>query len=212
MIQFLEGREWSGGLILAVAGADRRGAVAGDLTKSPVAWLGASATVSSGEEVKWDILSKGHAEGGDTLERDRRLQGLSEEHQHGLALAQRARWAAAGERGLQPEEIWQEIMGAYDAELARHFEVEERILLPALIEAGEAELVERVLDDHKAMRSMLGEEGGDLGDRLRRFGERLHAHIRFEERELFPVCEKVLPDEVLDGVATATPKLPRRST
>ena len=142
------------------------------------------------------------------MERDARLQGLSEEHQHGLALAQRARWAAAGERGLELETTWQEVIAAYEAELANHFEVEERLLLPALREAGEVELVERTLEDHAAMRAILQKAGPGFRDRLRRIGEILHNHIRFEERELFPVCEEVLPGEILDAVAKAVPKLP----
>ncbi len=57
------------------------------------------------------------------MQRDRRIQGLSEEPQHGLALAQRARWAAAGERILEPEKTWQEILAAHGAEHAKYFEV-----------------------------------------------------------------------------------------
>ena len=142
------------------------------------------------------------------MQRDPRLQGLSEEHQHGLALAQRARWAAVGGRGLLPTAVWQEVLTAYEAELANHFEVEERVLLPALREAGQRELVERTLDDHVTMRAILLEKDTELPDRLQRFGDRLHDHIRFEERELFPVCEEVLPGEVLDAVGQAAPKLP----
>ncbi len=142
------------------------------------------------------------------MQRDARLQGLSEEHQHGLALAQRARWAAAGERGLELETTWQEVLAAYEAELGNHFEVEERILLPALREAGEGKLVERTLEDHAAMRAVLQKGGPAIRDRLRRFGEILHDHIRFEERELLRVCEEVLPGEILDAVAKAAPRLP----
>jgi hypothetical protein len=42
--------------------------------------------------------------------------------------------------------------------------------------------------------------GGDL-PAARAIGERLRAHVRFEERELFPACEAALSDEVLEEVA-----------
>ena len=142
------------------------------------------------------------------MQRDPRLQGLSEEHQHSLALAQNARWAAGRERGLEPETTWREVLAAYEAELAKHFEVEERLLLPALRKADQGELVERTLGDHSSLRAILQEDTGDLQDRLLRFGETLHNHIRFEEREMFPVCEEVLPGDILDAVAKAAPKLP----
>ncbi|MCC6641424.1 MAG: hypothetical protein IT386_09715 [Deltaproteobacteria bacterium] len=41
-------------------------------------------------------------------------------------------------------------------------------------------------------------------------GERLHAHVRFEEHELFPVCEALLPDAALAEVARRAPKDERR--
>jgi hypothetical protein len=123
------------------------------------------------------------------VRRDPRLRRLSAEHHRALVLARRA---------------WREPAAAlrarFEADIAPHFEIEERVLLPALAAAGEAELVARTLADHRALRAEL--EAAEAGDpyAAARFGERLTAHVRFEERELFPRCEE-LPSEVLDEVS-----------
>lgn len=46
---------------------------------------------------------------------------------------------------------------------------------------------------------------GDLS-RLVAFANRLTAHVRFEEGELFPTCERCLPADVLDEVHRVAPK------
>ena len=121
------------------------------------------------------------------MRRDPRLRGLSAEHHHALVLARRA----AGQSGA-----W--LRARFEAELAPHFAVEERVLLPAL---GDDPLVARTLEDHRALRAEV--EAAERGDAeaVARFAERLVAHVRFEERELFPRCEEVLPAEVLEAVA-----------
>jgi hypothetical protein len=44
-------------------------------------------------------------------------------------------------------------------------------------------------------------EQGDVGkDQLRELGERPRAHIRLEERELFPLIERSVPEPVLSAV------------
>ena len=42
-------------------------------------------------------------------------------------------------------------------------------------------------------------------DALRELGERLERHIRFEERELFPMIEAVLPADELERLAPPLP-------
>lgn len=124
------------------------------------------------------------------MKRDPRLHALSRDHHHALVLARRA------SRG----DIDAETMRAsFDAELAPHFAVEERVLLPALREAGGATLAlaERTLSDHEAMRAAVAR--GDVAELARL----LEAHVRFEEREVFPACEALLPSSVLDALARA---------
>lgn len=125
------------------------------------------------------------------MKRDARLRQLSSDHHHALVLAKRA---TAGEMSAD------EVRARFDAELAPHFAIEEEILLPALREAGAAELADRTAADHAAIRAALDADA--LGD----FAERLTAHVRFEERELFPISEEQLPGSVLDAIEARTPR------
>jgi hypothetical protein len=58
------------------------------------------------------------------------LRDLSDDHHHGLALAHRARKAAAGEGPLTVGEVWAEVMTKFQSELEPHFQVEEEALAP----------------------------------------------------------------------------------
>lgn len=99
----------------------------------------------------------------------------------------------------------------FDAELDPHFRIEDEVLLPALRSAGTAALAERLEADHAFLReTMLAARRGD-STAARAFGQRLEAHVRFEEQELFPACEATLPEDVLAEVAHRAPKGPRRS-
>lgn len=118
------------------------------------------------------------------------LRPLSREHHHGLVLARRAgRWAA-GDAGVQ-RRGWTTIRQVYESELRSHFEQEEAHVLP-IVARTRADLVARTLDDHRRLRNLAltGSTSRELGD----LGHLLDAHIRFEERQLFPAVEKALED------------------
>ncbi len=135
------------------------------------------------------------------MKRDPRLHGLSSEHHDALVLARSLK------RHVGP---WTQEHGAqlgqrFDTELEPHFCVEEQVLLVALGIAGQKVLVDRTLDEHKALRTLAGAARNGDGDAALEFGIRLHDHVRFEERELFPVCE-LLSDDVLEEVRTRRPR------
>jgi len=135
------------------------------------------------------------------MKRDPRLQGLSSDHHQGLVLArtvrdQSQRWTPAA--GLTLAE-------RFDAELEPHFRVEEELLLPHL-RLGAPALVDRVVDDHATLRRHVGAARDGDASMARAFAQLLHDHIRFEESELFPTCERLLSDEVLDCVWLRWPK------
>jgi uncharacterized protein YeaO (DUF488 family) len=113
------------------------------------------------------------------MKRDLRLQGLSSDHHRALALARALRAGGVTLDGIV-------------AELEPHFQVEEDVLLPALVAAGEQALADRVREDHAFLRTCPAPAA---------FAATLADHVRFEERELFPRCEAVLDEAVLDEVA-----------
>lgn len=138
------------------------------------------------------------------MKRDIRLHGLSSDHHHALVLARRIRHNF--ETAMADAALVETVLEVYRAELQPHFEVEESLLLPALADAGRLELVERTRSEHEALRAFLAAARAGQVDALERFASLLEAHVRFEERELFPACEALLAEHVLDDVAVRAPK------
>ncbi|MDZ7780607.1 MAG: hemerythrin domain-containing protein [Gemmatimonadota bacterium] len=138
------------------------------------------------------------------MKRDPRLRGLSSDHHQALVLARRVGHRA--EAGTLDMDLARDVAERFRDELEPHFGVEEEVLLPALRDLGENELPDRTLDDHAFLRQRVrAAEDGDA-EALADFAERLHDHVRFEERTLFPACEARLPDAVLEEAARRAPK------
>ena len=87
---------------------------------------------------------------------------------------------------------------------AAHFVAEEEILLPRMAAAGgfDEEVVGRVLRDHAEIRlAALEVQAGSVDvARLHGLGERLLAHVRLEEQELFPRVEASLSQKELSDL------------
>ena len=137
------------------------------------------------------------------MKRAPELRDLSEDHHHGLVLAQKAKRAAAGNDARAAAEMWVEVEMQFEAELAPHFRIEETLIAPELEAAGGSALTKRLYKDHGALRECVGSGGGRTPADLGRFGELLEDHIRFEEREFFEVAQKRLSPEALAAVAEA---------
>jgi hemerythrin-like domain-containing protein len=131
------------------------------------------------------------------MKRDARLHALSSDHHHALVLARRVERAA----GAGGAEAAADLRAHFDRDLAPHFDVEERALLPALRRAGLGDLCDRTLRDHASLREHLAAAERGEHARLLAFAALLTEHVRFEERELFPACEEHLPGAVLDEAA-----------
>ncbi len=112
---------------------------------------------------------------------------MSNEHHHGLVLANRAKKAAGTELA---EKEWRQIQARFATEMEPHFQAEETGLLPALERVGEADLVRRTHADHVELRRMIREGGAQT---MVGFAELLIQHIRFEERELFETAQHKIP-------------------
>ncbi len=86
---------------------------------------------------------------------------------------------------------------------------EEEVLLAVYARHGgdlDAGPVQEMVADHACIRGLVmtlieeDESGGVSSDTLRRIGERLEAHIRLEERRVFPLVETALSKEDLREV------------
>lgn len=135
------------------------------------------------------------------MKRAEALQPLSRDHLKSLLTAKRLRDASdAAEAAQGFLEFWQ-------AEGQHHFRVEEEVLLPgwALHCAVNRVAVARMLEEHLAIRRgalRVAAEEVSL-EELRELGRLLDDHVRFEERELFPMVEEALTPEDLSRLALA---------
>ena len=130
------------------------------------------------------------------MKRSPSLARLSREHHSALVLAKRAqRLDTAATEATKC--FMAEVLEIFARELEPHFQTEEDALLPPLKSAGQIALARRALSDHEALRALASRLGAGETASLHRFGDRLEAHVRFEERELFPVAEAVLTSEAL---------------
>src|SRR5829696_59978 len=145
------------------------------------------------------------------MKRAPELRDLSDHHHRGLVQARRLKRAAAGDAADPPEETAEGFLGFWQEGTTAHFSEEEEVLLPVLARYREnvlgREPVVEMLLQHARIRGLvmgLSDEVkvGDVRPQtLESIGELLEAHIRLEEREVFPTIEEALPEEALREVA-----------
>lgn len=141
------------------------------------------------------------------MKRDHRLRGLSSDHHHVLALARRLASNHQREICVDRERLGTRLRD----ELEPHFQAEEHTLLDVLKSAGGAALADRLADEHAALRALFARVLGGVDAAAGALAELLTAHVRWEERELFPWCEAHLPPAALDRIDAAAPHLARPS-
>ena len=136
------------------------------------------------------------------MKRHRALITLSHDHHHALVEARRLRQAA--DRGEDPADAAAAFVRFFRTSSVPHFREEEETIFPFVVQADEARplLVQALLEHQElhALTAALEDGGNDVRATMRDLGERLEAHVRLEERELFPLIER-LAAAALDGAA-----------
>ena len=132
------------------------------------------------------------------------LHPLSHDHHHTLVQCMRLRRATAEDAA----QVRADFLAHWEAEVARHFRVEEEVLLPAFARHGDVHdaAVVRALCDHVEIRrdvAALADVPEADPEALHALAERLDAHVRHEERVLFPLVEAALPAAELEALAEA---------
>lgn len=90
--------------------------------------------------------------------------------------------------------------------LVPHQQREEALLFPVAADAGLGEMVGALLVDHQAIDAALAHLAGveteapELEAQLDSLGQLLEAHVRAEERGLFPQLQATLSDEALRAI------------
>jgi hypothetical protein len=133
---------------------------------------------------------------------------LTHDHHHALAQARKLQ-LAAGRDASDRREAAREIVGFFGADTLRHFREEEEIVFPLLLEtSGEPppELVRALVEHvrlHARVTGLKREIATDsvAETSLLEIAELLQGHVRFEEKQLFPLMEKLIAAEALDDVS-----------
>ena len=131
------------------------------------------------------------------------LLSLSREHHTSLVMARDARRAAGENEAAGLSAAIRRMENHWHAVMAAHFEQEERLIGIAK-DALNPESVARILSEHAELR-LLGSGPCELEPavRLRRFGELLSAHVRYEERTFFPQLQPHPCIAQADAIANA---------
>ncbi len=142
------------------------------------------------------------------MKRHPSLHPLSHDHHHGLVQARRL----ARSVGASEEEKHNQIEAFLTfarGPLSVHFREEEEILLPALephLHVASDAQCQRLLQEHKqlwmqveAVERALA-SGTPTDELILELANSLEKHIHFEERELFPRIENILPEEALQSL------------
>lgn len=119
------------------------------------------------------------------MARTGKLLELSREHHTALVLARDCRRVEAKD----VEALLTRIRQHHDEILVGHFAVEE-LLIDSLGDAIPADLASRFHADHAWLREWMTVPTHGI-EAIQAYGDRLNAHIRFEERELWPVLQPI---------------------
>lgn len=139
------------------------------------------------------------------IKRHEALQPLSRHHMEGLLMGVKLARTGLEQSKLSVEEIIAETKTFWEPKGQAHFREEEDYLLPAYAEFAEINqpIIVEMLLEHITIRSKMNQViKGELTEiEMRELGELLQGHIRQEERVIFPMIEKALPEERLLALA-----------
>ncbi|AMN50232.1 hemerythrin domain-containing protein [Psychrobacter sp. P2G3] len=155
------------------------------------------------------------------MKRTNQLQPLSRQHHLGLHIGRHAKECA--DNPEQIAEHWQ-ALSSYMSDMRHHFQIEDNLIVAALLPHQSTQpKVASVLDTLTTQHKLLHELTADIEaseenksdtvtvQQVRQLANLLYDHVRFEERELFPVVEKYLTEDELDVIYEASPDSIKRS-
>lgn len=134
---------------------------------------------------------------GPGVKRHPALIPLSHDHHRALVEARRLRRAADSDD--DPAPAAGAFAGFFTAVSVPHFREEEETLFPLVAASEEARpLVVEALLAHQRLRALVAELSRSVDPRaaMREIGALLEAHVRAEERELFPLIERLAADRL----------------
>lgn len=140
------------------------------------------------------------------LKRHESLQPLSRHHMIGLHVALKLKRAGSKESRWTVEQTITDARNFWQPDGNNHFREEEEILIPAYAAYGnmyDPNITDMFVEHaviRRQMYKLLETENMTLTN-MHALGELLEKHIRKEERIIFPMIEKTLPEEELIRLA-----------
>ncbi|MEX2553336.1 MAG: hemerythrin domain-containing protein [Actinomycetota bacterium] len=135
---------------------------------------------------------------------------MSHDHHHALAQARRLEEAVSLSEGATRARAGDDFINFYLGRMLRHFREEEELFFAPLVDHEEAsDKVLRALAEHlrvhalaRALRRQLMQGNADPTT-MTDLSELITAHVRFEERDLFPLVERLISEDDLTDLAEA---------
>lgn len=135
---------------------------------------------------------------------------LTHDHHHTLAQARRLKDVSKMDDATTRRNTVNDFVNFYFGSALRHFHEEEELFFAPLVDEPRArDLVLRAVGDHLRLHAMVRRvkrglsEGEVDSDLLAEISSLLTAHVRFEEQELFPLVEELVPEDDLMDLATS---------
>lgn len=138
------------------------------------------------------------------MKRHEALIPLSREHHETLILAQLMKKGSPEYRGL-PTDLAGKIIYAkqlYKEKMVEHFREEELLIEKYLRNLGGeiTSMGDEIIAEHEELRKRFSalNEVRTTDEELDELGKMLELHVRKEERQFFPLVERLCPGEILD--------------
>lgn len=130
------------------------------------------------------------------------LHPLTHHHHHALVAAMKLKRAGTEKNELTIEELKRDLHDFWEPGGQEHFREEEEIVLPVYSRYAKLDIAEiiQMLLEHVRIRGLVWEvleTPDDPIERMNELGQLLEAHVRLEERVVFPMIEDALPEEAL---------------
>ena len=140
------------------------------------------------------------------MKRHEALIPLSHDHHHVLKQVRRLKSAGRGDETDRLSQA-ESFIEFFDSDGVEHFRQEEESIFPLVVGREEAtEPLAQALAEHGEIRMLVDglraevREQGVHAETLSKIGTKLEGHVRLEEKMLFPLIERLVPEEELGAV------------
>ncbi|SDH47024.1 hemerythrin domain-containing protein [Alteribacillus bidgolensis] len=135
------------------------------------------------------------------------LYPLSHHHHRALFVAMNLKRAGTEKSRYSLEETIEDAASFWDPCGIKHFRDEEEVLLPAFSQYASIKRneIKEMLIEHveiRALFDLLLKKEDASAALLNQLGVKLEAHVRNEERVIFPMIEQALPEEKLQQLSS----------